>query len=117
MKKICHLYIIPTVIWLVVCFLSFFPVPENAVSHWSFRVDLLVHFLMYFCFVASLLYGQKKYIGEVWLYIGSIVFAIFLGAVIEVLQEKYFYPRTCDILDFIFDFFGCIFAFVIIIKK
>ena len=80
-------------------------------------IDKYLHGLMYLLLTVVLLWDSKAVLGyrfgaekcclqsyKWWLIV--LVFPIVLGGFIEILQEKFFYPRTGDWLDWLADCVG-----------
>ncbi len=107
MKRLC--YYIPTVIIAtVIAYLSLLREVRFSLPHFS-GWDKLAHFVMYFVLAAVMLWDcrRAKMLSR---RMSFVVFAVcsLYGGVIEVLQEKYFYPRTGDWLDWIADCLGVV---------
>lgn len=78
--------------------------------------DKLVHFLMYAGLAIALIYDYQraKTNNSLILYrLICIVFPIFLGGIIEILQPIYFAPRTASWLDWVADILGVLAGWLI----
>lgn len=80
------------------------------------HADKYAHFLMYFgfsfCFIWDLFRDHKiSFFHRLF----SIVLPILWGGIIEILQEKFFYPRTGDWKDWLADIIGAIIGYSIFI--
>lgn len=71
------------------------------------RIDKWIHMLMYLLLVWILLWDSKNENLNAWILRTIIViFSIIFGGFIEILQERYCYPRTGDWLDWLADCIG-----------
>ncbi|GAB6012624.1 VanZ family protein [Viscerimonas tarda] len=79
--------------------------------------DKLVHYLMYLGLsgAAALyyIYDKKGHIHLSAMLFGAIIVPILYGGLIEIIQEKYFPPRSGDWFDFLADTLGALTALVI----
>lgn len=71
--------------------------------------DKWAHGLMYFGLGATLLWDMLRDRQQGWkLWVTALAVPIVYGGVIEILQEKFFYPRTGDWLDWLADIAGTV---------
>ncbi len=71
--------------------------------------DKWVHLLMYLGLGATLFWDLVRDKQSGWrLWLTAIVAPIVFGGIIEILQEKFFYPRTGDWWDWLADITGAI---------
>ncbi|MDR0370958.1 MAG: VanZ family protein [Prevotellaceae bacterium] len=86
-------------------------------------LDKLVHFIMYAACTAVLCFDffrqQKVVKSRTMFIIICIVLPILIGGVVELMQERFFYPRTGDWCDWLADILGVCFVqlFVPVLKK
>jgi VanZ family protein len=82
--------------------------------------DKIVHFLMYLGFsgATALYYVYDKKglsINMPLMFIGAIIVPILYGGLIEIIQDRYFPPRSGDWFDFLADILGTLTAIPIIL--
>lgn len=89
-----------------------FRLPEIPVAH----LDKIAHCLMYGV-LAALLTGALLQDGQrhLRLHLTAIVPPVLYGGLIEILQERWFYPRTGDWFDWIADIAGVLLGYLAII--
>jgi VanZ family protein len=99
------------IIVLVILYLSFAPPSTfKGVPSFNFE-DKLVHLLLYGGLTTILMFDFRKYAKNnntnlLVFVLACLVFPIFLGGTIEILQPLYFAPRTAEWLDWFSDIAG-----------
>ena len=69
--------------------------------------DKWAHWLVFMVLTLVLLWDSKKAGLQSWrMWVLAMVFPIVYGGFIEILQELYFYPRTGDWVDWLYDTIG-----------
>lgn len=108
---------------LLVLYLSFAP-PSDFNRLPSFHIsniDKFVHFAMYSLLAVILIfdYRNEKSTTSKQLMFKIVIFCIILGGLIELIQEKWFYPRSAEWIDWFADILGTIsgIIFMILLKK
>ncbi len=104
---------IPVFIAAIIFYLSCL-IPANDVPdidlHFFIPTDKLVHFCMYLGLSGATalyyVYDKKGNVNILKLLIGAIIIPILYGGLIEILQWKYFPPRSGDWFDFLADILG-----------
>ncbi len=112
---------IPFIIALIIFYLCCL-IPSDDVPKVSFNffipTDKLVHFLMYLGLSGATglyyVHDKKGIINIKNLILGAIILPILYGGLIEILQWKFFPPRTGDWFDFLADSLGSLTALPII---
>lgn len=79
--------------------------------------DKLVHFLLYFGLTCLLIFdfrqGKKNTrMSTLTCFLVCILFPIFLGGAVEILQPMYFAPRTAEWLDWFSDIGGVLLGWI-----
>ena len=105
-------------IWtLIVIVLSL--LPKSAINEDRIRLfegaDKIIHFLMYFILMSIWYYAGKKISKKKrrrFIIIG-VVFGIFLGIILEILQNYLDIGRSFDTFDIVADITGLFFVFLI----
>jgi hypothetical protein len=108
---------VPVIVWatfiLILC-----STPGNKIPHISWlellSFDKFVHATVFFI-LNVLSIRSFKNISQLKKILGSIV-CVFYGGILEVLQSVLFVGRSGDVLDFIANSFGVIFAFLVFKK-
>lgn len=108
------------IIWGILVFV-FSVIPGNylpkvkSFADWL-SIDKIVHVFVYSVFTYLLLIGfLKTYQSFKWKYVISVlVFVVFYGGILEILQTYYFVNRNGNIYDFLANILGCIISFGII---
>lgn len=115
-KRIGYI-LVPTIISLIIFFLCcLIPVDDVPDLDFYFPIqkDKVVHFLMYFglsgATAVNYIWGKRGNVNVVLLIIGAFALPILYGGVIEILQYKYFPPRSGDWWDFLADVLGSLAA-------
>lgn len=99
-------------------------IPPNDIPDVGFGffipTDKLVHFIMYFGLSAATglyyVYDRKGHINILKMIVGAIIIPILYGGFIELLQWKFFPPRSGDWYDFLADALGSISALPVILS-
>ena len=69
--------------------------------------DKWAHWLVFMVLTLVLLWDSKKAGLQSWrMWVLAMVFPVVYGGFIEILQELYFYPRTGDWVDWLYDTIG-----------
>ena len=69
--------------------------------------DKWAHWLVFMVLTLVLLWDSKKADLQSWrMWVLAMVFPVVYGGFIEILQELYFYPRTGDWVDWLYDTIG-----------
>lgn len=76
--------------------------------------DKLGHGLMYLLLTLVLLLDSKPIVFSRWKkWIIIVLFSVIYGGIIEILQDKFFYPRTGDWIDWLADCIGALTGIVL----
>lgn len=111
-------------LYLLFIFYLSFASPSDFNSLPSFHIsniDKFVHFGMY-CLLAVILiadyHNEKSTINKLLMF-KIVILSIMLGGLIELIQEKWFYPRSAEWIDWMADILGTISGtiFMIFLKK
>ncbi len=101
--------VISSVIFYLCCLITSEEVPEIGFDFFI-PTDKIVHFLMYFglsgATAAYYIFDKKGKINILLMILGAIVIPILYGGMIEIIQDKYYPPRTGDWWDFVADALG-----------
>ena len=104
---------------IVICYLSFAQpdtfdkVPKLHIDN----LDKLIHMIMYFALTSILWYDYSKIVKhktEKTLIIVGVVYPILLGGFIEIAQQKWFYPRTAEWIDWGADILGVLIGSILV---
>jgi len=94
-----------------ILYLSFAPPSTfNGVPSFTFE-DKLVHLLMYSWLTSALIFDFRKntnykFINKLKFVFVCLIFPVFLGGAVEILQPMYFAPRTAEWTDWLSDIIG-----------
>ena len=102
---------------LFLLFLSLIPVPDLGLPKFKlFEIDKLVHFIMYFSLTILWSFAAKNFYNSNF---KLLLFAIFFGFVLEILQHILPFGRYFDLEDLLANSLGVIFGIIILyyIKK
>lgn len=113
MLKILKYSWIPIIISLIIfylcCLIPFNDIPEVEFEFFI-PMDKVVHFIMYLGLSGATalyyVYDKKGHINVPLMILGAVILPIIYGGVIEVIQGKYFPPRSGDWFDFLADSLG-----------
>ena len=116
LKKLLH-YWKSTIVFGCILYLSFAPPSTfNGVPTFEYE-DKLVHLLMYLGLTSVLIFDFKRTItakttNHFAFVLICLVFPIFLGGAIEILQPMYFAPRSASWFDWFFDIIGVLIGWI-----
>lgn len=112
MKNLRYIWIpliIAVVIFYLCCLISLDDVPETEFDFFI-PFDKIAHFFMYFGLSGATalfyIYDKKGRINVSNMLLGAILIPIFYGGLIEIIQWKFFPPRSGDWFDFLADALG-----------
>ena len=116
--KIIKNYWKSAVITAVILHLSFASPSEFKQIPTFDNEDKLVHFLMYAGLAIVLFFDNKKATfrnttSGFWYWFICLIFPIFLGGIIEILQPMYFAPRSASWFDWMADILGALVGWII----
>jgi len=114
---------IPVIIAIIIFYLCCL-IPPNDIPEVTFDffipTDKLVHFLMYFGLSGATglyyVYDRKGHINILKMIIGAIIIPILYGGFIEIVQWRFFPPRSGDWYDFLADILGALSALPVILS-
>ena len=99
----------------ILCLIDTEPFPAPPVVDF----DKLVHVLMFLGLSGVIFFDSTGYlrfpISKIRIFSGSFVLPVFLGGLIEILQENFTKTRTGDWLDFLYDVVGAAFGWGIVL--
>jgi len=109
LKKYCISGLVILTI-LVLCLMDTSTLPEAPMDDF----DKLVHVIMFAGLSGIIFFDNTNYlrrqISKIRIFSGSFVLPVFLGGLIEILQENFTKTRTGDWLDFLYDVVGAAFG-------
>ncbi|MDH6355424.1 VanZ family protein [Dysgonomonas sp. PH5-45] len=110
--------LIAALIFYLCCLITVSDIPDVEIDFFI-PFDKVAHFFMYFGFsgatALNYIYLKKGDIDVSRLLIWAFLMPILYGALIEVLQDRYFPPRAADWYDFLADGLGALTALPIAI--
>jgi VanZ family protein len=101
------------IITLGILYLSFAPPSTfNGVPTFEYE-DKLVHLLMYAGLTSILIFDFRKkskydYVNKLKFVFVCLIFPVFLGGAVEILQPMYFAPRSAEWTDWLSDIIGVV---------
>lgn len=109
MKRLIH-YIPTVAVASCIAYLSLIRETGFSLPHFT-GWDKLAHFCMYFTLAAVMRWDtlRDRQQGRMVSIVLLVVCCLY-GGLIEILQERYFYPRTGDWLDWLADCLGTVFG-------
>jgi len=114
LKKYCISGLVILTI-LVLCLMDTSTLPEAPMDDF----DKLVHVIMFAGLSGIIFFDNTNYlrrqISKTRIFSGSFVLPVFLGGLIEILQENFTKTRTGDWLDFLYDVVGAAFGWGIVL--
>jgi len=100
---------------LILCLIDTSELPEAPMDDF----DKLVHIIMFAGLAGVIFFDNTYYLrhptSKLRIFSGSFVFPVFLGGLIEILQDNFTKTRTGDWYDFLFDVVGAVFGWGIIL--
>jgi len=107
LKKYC-LTILVLLIIFVLCFMKTTSLPAVQVRNF----DKAVHLLMFLCLSGVIFFDNTRYlrfsITKTRMFLGTFLFPVALGGLIEIMQADFTTYRTGDWFDFLFDGVGAV---------
>lgn len=109
--------ILSIIVALIILYLSFAnPETLNKVSVFHFRgLDKIIHLLMYFVFMVTILYEHRKQLIRSSQYFFIAIIPIVFGALIELFQTWFTNTRSGSIFDLLFNMAGILIAILIFV--
>lgn len=112
-------YFLPAIIWTGVI-LVLVLIPGSDLPNWnwadSLSLDKFIHLAVFYILIIMVLHGFKKSNTTKSLklryYFFSLLYGIGYGAGTELLQDLLYIERKADLIDFLANSMGCIFAIV-----
>ncbi|MGL5318319.1 MAG: VanZ family protein [Bacteroidales bacterium] len=100
-------YILVIIAYIAVTYLSLVPSVSGGSLTQIPNIDKIVHICFYtaISFLSYLSMSKRQY-SEIRMYLIVLLVPIVFGGVIEILQEKFFPPRSAEWSDFLADIFG-----------
>ena len=102
-------FVIAVVIFYLCCLIPPKDIPDVGFEFFI-PFDKVVHFLMYFGLSGATalyyVYDRKGKINILKMIIGAVIIPILYGGLIEIIQWKFYAPRTGDWYDFLADALG-----------
>lgn len=82
------------------------------------QADKIIHCIMYAAFAAILSFDfftqKKRNKSKLSFIVICIILPVMIGGLVELIQEKFFYPRSAEWIDWLSDTLGVLFIWLIV---
>lgn len=103
------------IVCICILYFSLLYTPEASLQTFS-GADKFAHLLMYLILGATLTWESiAKNSNAIKLYLTAVVFPLFFGGAIELVQHSWLSQRTGDVWDMVFNCFGILIGFRLVI--